>query len=115
MEAAARQEAETSAGDRGYDAGAPVLRPFAILAALISLAFAASAHAAPSVDNFNDSGQGSLRNALENADPGDVIPVPFGTYTLTSGQLVANDNNVTLQGQPAGTNKPVIASSGNFR
>ena len=67
--------------------------------------------------NFNDAGPGSLRNALATAVPGDIVEVPnFGPpYTLTSGQLVVNVNNITLQGQPAGTDKPVIASSGNFR
>jgi hypothetical protein len=92
-----------------------VLRPLAILAALLSLAFAASARAEEPVTNTNDSGPGSLRNALETAAPGEIVEVPAGTYTLTSGQLVANDNNITLQGQSAGPNKPMIQSSGNFR
>ena len=90
-------------------------RPLAILIILLSLAFAASARAEEPVTNTSDSGSGSLRRALETAAPGDVIEVPAGTYTLTSGQLVANVTNITLQGQLAGTNKPVIQSSGNFR
>jgi hypothetical protein len=92
-----------------------VLRPLAILAALLSLAFAASARAEQPVTNTNDSGPGSLRNALATANPGDIVEVPAGVYTLTGGQLVANDDNITLQGQPAGTDKPAILSSGNFR
>ena len=91
------------------------IRPLAILAALLSLAFAASAHAEQPVTNTNDSGPGSLRNALATAVPGDIIEIPPGTYSLTSGQLVATDDNITLQGQLAGTDKPVIQSTGGFR
>ncbi len=91
------------------------VRPLAILAALLSLVFAASAHAEQPVTNTNDSGPGSLRNALATALPGEIVEVPPGTYSLTSGQLVANDNNITLQGQLAGTDKPVIQSTGGFR
>ena len=92
-----------------------MLRPIAILAVLMSLAFVASAHGAPPVTTTQDSVPGSLRAALDSADPGDTIDVPAGVYTLTGGQLVVNDDNITLRGQPAGTDKPLIASSGNFR
>ena len=92
-----------------------MLRPLAILAALMSLAFAATARAEQPVTNTNDSGPGSLRNALATAIPGDIIEIPPGTYSLTSGQLVANDDNITLQGQLSGTDKPVIQSTGGFR
>ena len=81
----------------------------------MSLAFAASAHAEQPVTNTNDSGPGSLRNALATAVPGDTVEIPPGTYSLTSGQLVANVDNITLQGQLAGTDKPVIASTAGFR
>ncbi len=43
-----------------------------------------------------------------------TIDVPPGTYSLTSGQLVANDNNLTLRNQP-GASIPIIQSTGNFR
>ena len=66
------------------------------------------------VTNTNDSGSGSLRNALATAIPNDTIDVPPGTYSLTSGQLVANDNNLTLRNQP-GASMPIIQSTGNFR
>ena len=95
--------------------GPLVLRPLAILAVLLSLAFVASAHAEQPVTNTNDSGPGSLRNALATAVAGDIVEVPPGTYSLTSGQLVANVNNITLQGQLAGTDKPLIQSTGGFR
>ena len=92
---------------------APVLRLLAILA-LLSLAFAASAHAADPITNTNDSGPGSLRNALATAGLNDTIAIPPGTYSLTIGQLVAEDNGLTLTNQP-GADKPTIASTGNFR
>ncbi len=92
-----------------------VPRLSALLAVLSSLTFAASAQAAPAVTNTNDSGAGSLRNALANAIPaGDTIEIPPGTYSLTSGQLVANTDNLTLQNVP-GADKPTIQSTGNFR
>jgi hypothetical protein len=91
-----------------------VLRCFAILA-LLSLALAASAHAADPVTNTNDSGPGSLRNALATAVlSGDTIEIPPGTYSLTSGQLVANTDNLTLRNAP-GASVPTIQSTGNFR
>jgi hypothetical protein len=93
---------------------APVLRLFAILT-LLSLALAASAHAADPVTNTNDSGPGSLRNALATANAtDDTIEIPPGTYSLTSGQLVADVDTLTLRNQP-GASIPTIQSTGNFR
>ena len=37
--------------------------------------------------NTNDSGPGSLRQAIVDAGPGEGIAVPAGTYTLTTGEL----------------------------
>jgi hypothetical protein len=93
--------------------GLLVLRLLALLAVL-PLAFAASAHAAPPVTNTNDSGDGSLRRALAMANPGDVIEVPPGTYSLTSGQLVANQPDITVRNQP-GAAEPTVQSTGEFR
>ena len=91
-----------------------VVRLLAILTAL-PLAFAASAHAAPEpVINTNDSGPGSLRASLATAITGDTIVVPPGTYSLTSGQLVADDDGLTIRNQP-GAGMPLIQSTGNFR
>jgi hypothetical protein len=80
---------------------------------LLSLAFAASAHAAPPVENQNDSGQGSLREAILMANPGDTIEVPPGDYRLTSGQLRI-DTDLLLRGT-GGAGVTTIQSMGNFR
>ena len=81
--------------------------------AVLSLAFAGNAQAADPVTNQNDSGAGSLRNALATAGPGETITVPPGTYGLTTGQLVAADDNLTLSG--SGASATMILSTGNFR
>jgi hypothetical protein len=91
-----------------------VLRLLAILATLLSLALAANARAEEPVTNTNDSGPGSLRNALATAVPGDTIDIPPGTYSLTSGQLVAADDNLTLRNEP-GAGAPLIQSTASFR
>ena len=82
-----------------------------ILALLLLLA-PASAHAADPVTNTNDSGPGSLRNALMRAANPDVINVPAGTYRLAS-ELVVNQSNVTIDGAEANTT--VITGQGAVR
>jgi hypothetical protein len=91
-----------------------VLARLLAILAVLPLAFAASAHAADPVTNTNDSGSGSLRNALATANPGDTIEIPPGTYGLTSGQLLANVDNLTLS-KELGASMPTIQSTGNFR
>src|SRR5207244_11392973 len=55
------------------------------------------------VTNTNDSGPGSLRDALAVANDGDEITFAVtGTITLTSGQLTVS-NNITISGTGAGT------------
>ena len=57
------------------------------------------------VTNTNDSGAGSLREAITNANANaeaDVINLPAGTYTLTSGELDIT-SEVTITGAGAGT------------
>jgi hypothetical protein len=56
------------------------------------------------VTNTNDSGPGSLRDALSAANDGDTIDATgiSGTILLTSGQLVITQN-VTINGPGAGT------------
>jgi hypothetical protein len=56
-------------------------------AVLLTLATAAPAGAEITVANQNNSGPGSLRQALIDAPPGETIVVPAGTYTLTGDRL----------------------------
>jgi hypothetical protein len=81
-------------------------------AALVGLALAAPAWAAPPVTNTNDSGPGSLRDAIDNSNPGDTIEVPAGTYSLTSGQLQSKQS-ITLHG--AGARSTIIDAGGHSR
>ena len=39
------------------------------------------------VHNTHDDGNGSLRRALDDANPGDVVKVPAGHYVVSSGEL----------------------------
>src|SRR5438093_327501 len=63
-----------------------------------------SAHAATiTVTNTNDSGVGSLRQALADANDGDTIDFSVATpatITLTSGELVVN-KSITISGPGA--------------
>jgi hypothetical protein len=75
---------------------------FAVIAVLLLAATTMSAHAATiTVTNTNDSGPGSLREALANANDGDTINFAVtGTITLTNGELVIS-RNVTIAGPGA--------------
>jgi hypothetical protein len=63
------------------------------------------------VTNTNDSGPGSLRQALADANDGDTIDATgvSGTILLTSGELQIFTNGVTINGPGAGT----LAVNGN--
>jgi hypothetical protein len=82
------------------------------LTALITFFAAGSAQAAITVANANDSGAGSLRQALAEAPPGETIVVPAGTYTLTSEPLNVL-KSVTISGH--GSTDTTIRSAGPFR
>jgi hypothetical protein len=77
-----------------------------IVAVLVGFALAGAerAHAANiTVSNTNDSGSGSLRQALADANDGDTIDFDLtypATITLTSGQLVV-DKSITISGPGA--------------
>ena len=67
------------------------------------------------VTNTNDSGAGSLREAITNANANaeaDVINLPAGTYTLTSGELEIT-SEVTITGADAGST--IIDGNGDSR
>ena len=62
-----------------------------------------SVQAATTVTNLNDSGAGSLRQAIIDASPGDTIDFGMtGTITLTSGALTV-DKNLTITGPTSGS------------
>lgn len=75
---------------------AAAISSLALLLALFSLAPAASAETIV-VGNLNDSGPGSLREAIAKAAANDTIAVPAGQITLTSGPL-AFEKNLTIAG-----------------
>src|SRR4029079_12698030 len=83
----------------------------AVLPALLLLS-PGTARAAITVANNNDSGTGSLRQAIIDAAPGETIVVPANTYTLTSDQLDIS-KNLTVSGAGAATT--IVRSSGDFR
>src|SRR5258708_19065984 len=71
---------------------------------LLLYAVALPVHAATiTVTNTNDSGPGSLRQALDSASDGDTINfTATGTISLTSGELLVN-RSVTIFGPGAAT------------
>ncbi len=81
------------------------------ISALLALAVAAPTQAA-TVSNTNDSGPGSLRQAIAEAVPGETIAVPAGTYSLSSAPL-AIEKSLTLAGK--GSAETIIRSVGPFR
>jgi hypothetical protein len=83
-----------------------------VVSALLSLAMAGAAQAAITVANTNDSGAGSLRQAVADAPPGETIDLPAGTYTLSSEEL-SIEKSLTIAGH--GAAETVIRSGGNFR
>jgi predicted outer membrane repeat protein len=85
-----------------------------IIAVLLLAATTMSAHAATiTVTNTNDSGPGSLRQALANANNGDRINFAVtGAITLTSGRLGVT-KNVTISG-PGANELSIDGNQGDF-
>ena len=76
---------------------------------VLSIVHALSAQAVITVSSLDDSGPGTLRQAIADASPGDAIDFAVtGTITLTNGELVIT-NNLTING-PGATN---LTISGN--
>jgi uncharacterized repeat protein (TIGR01451 family) len=75
------------------------------IALLVALTFAvlpqAASAGAVNVQNHNDSGNGSLRKAIADAQPNDEVLVPPGAYKLTSGELDVG-KNLTIIGAASG-------------
>ena len=81
----------------------------------LHLSFATQTLAATiTVTNTNDSGPGSLRQALADANDGDTITFAVtGTIVLTSGGLVI-DKNVTISG-PGADRLSIDGNQANFQ
>lgn len=77
----------------------------AIGVALLVSAQGASGADSVTVTSTDDSGPGTLRQAIADASPGDTIIVPPGRFKLTSGQLVV-DVRVRIKG--AGARRTVV-------
>jgi hypothetical protein len=80
---------------------------------LLTLGGATGAEAAITVSNTNDSGPGSLRQAIAEAPPGETIILPAGTYTLTSSELLIPKKSLSIEGH--GAADTTIRAGGAFR
>jgi hypothetical protein len=87
---------------------AGALGAVAIAALTAQAAFAATVH----VQNTHNAGPGSLRRAVAQANPGDTIVVPAGTYRLRTGELLIEDP-LTIKG--AGASKTIVNARGESR
>jgi hypothetical protein len=83
-----------------------------VIATFLMLGFPEFSEAETTVANLNDEGPGSLRQAVEDALPGETISLPAGTYTLASGEI-SIDKSLTIAGHGAGDT--IVRSGGPFR
>ncbi len=88
------------------------LRVSTLLGLVLCVISVASARAGITVANQNDSGSGSLRQAISSALAGESIVVPAGEYVLTSGELAVS-KTLTITG--AGATHTIVRASGAFR
>lgn len=93
-------------------AAAGSIAALVVVAGLLVRISGASAAITITVLNTNDSGPGSLRLAVANAESGDTIKVPAGKYVLTSGELLVN-TRVRIEG--VGARKTIIDGNGASR
>jgi len=96
--------------DRSDFIGMCVIRSATIAVVLLGAVAIPARATTITVTNTNDSGPGSLRQALADANDGDTINATgiSGAITLTSGELLV-DKNVTINGPGAG----LLAVDGN--
>ncbi|MDX6587919.1 MAG: hypothetical protein QOI31_2392 [Solirubrobacterales bacterium] len=81
--------------------------------AVVLLTFTAPASAATvHVSNTHDHGRGSLRKAIERANPGDRVDVPGGHYVLTTGELLV-DKELKITG--AGARETILDANRDSR
>jgi uncharacterized repeat protein (TIGR01451 family) len=89
-----------------------------LLAVIASAVLAQSAAAATvNVQNEHDSGNGSLRKAIADANPNDDVLVPPGIYRLTSGELDVG-KNLQIIGAGSGTapgGNTIVTAGGSSR
>jgi hypothetical protein len=88
------------------------LRVLIANAAALLLVPVGTAEATITVANNNDSGSGSLRQAISDAAPGETIVVPANIYTLSSDELTI-EKSLTIAGH--GAADTTISSGGPFR
>ncbi len=105
--AVARRERRSTAGRRTRRA----LAAMAACALVVACAPAGASAATLVVENTNDSGPGSLRQAIVSAGPGETILVPAGTIALSTPLDV--NKNLTIDG--AGVSASVISGGGASR
>jgi hypothetical protein len=73
----------------------------ALATAALALALTGTASANTiTVANHHNAGQGSLRHAVNAANPGDTVIVPTGTYKLTTGEIQI-DKQLVIRGHDA--------------
>ncbi len=86
-----------------------LIAPVLWVVGLATAVFPPTAHAAPleTVTNLNDSGAGSLRQAIANVDPGGTIDFAVSGTILLLNELVIN-KDLTIQG-----NMPITVSGNN--
>ena len=91
----------------------PRLRTGTALAVAMLLALPAGAAATTRhVTTTNDKGQGSLRQKIKNADPGDTVAIPKGRYDLHKGEIMIP---FQLKIEGAGASKTTIDGRGKSR
>src|SRR4051794_40851491 len=86
----------------------------AILAAVLAfgLSAATATAATRTVTSKADSGNGSIRQTVLDADPGDTVAIPAGTYAVTSAAIPVG-KALTLRG--AGARATILRADGNNR